>query len=273
MSLALGYFNNQVQTDRVFVQNPLNPYYRDIIYRTGDLGYYNKNGELCIRGRKDFQIKHMGHRIEMEEIERKIEEHPNVSRACCIYHEKKYKIYGIYHGNLDVKALISYLETKSTTLYDSKYIYTGASDALNKKWENRSSTLKIGSRDTSMNLKELCTSNNELKTPCYIFDVDFLEEHVKEIKASLPNNTKLCYAMKANPFLVGILDKMVDSFEVCSPGEYRICQRNNISNLKIILSGVYKNSEDIREIIQMEEQPIYTVESVKQTGITQRFIN
>lgn len=112
LSLALGYFNNQVQTDRVFVQNPLNPYYRDIIYRTGDLGYYNKNGELCIRGRKDFQIKHMGHRIELEEIERKIEEHPNVSRACCIYHEKKYKIYGIYHGNLDVKALISYLETK-----------------------------------------------------------------------------------------------------------------------------------------------------------------
>ncbi|MDE8082669.1 alanine racemase [Erysipelothrix rhusiopathiae] len=115
-----------------------------------------------------------------------------------------------------------------------------------------------------MNLKELCTSNNELKTPCYIFDVDFLEEHVKEIKASLPNNTKLCYAMKANPFLVGILNKMVDSFEVCSPGEYRICKRNNISNRKIILSGVYKNSEDIREIIQMEEQPIYTVESMKQ---------
>ncbi|CAH2761093.1 diaminopimelate decarboxylase [Erysipelothrix amsterdamensis] len=115
-----------------------------------------------------------------------------------------------------------------------------------------------------MNLMELCTSCNELKTPCYIFDVDFLEEHVQSIKASLPANTKLCYAMKANPFLVGILDKIVDSFEVCSPGEYRICQRNNISNRKIILSGVYKNSEDIREIIQMEEQPIYTVESIKQ---------
>ncbi|MBK2403470.1 D-alanine--poly(phosphoribitol) ligase [Erysipelothrix sp. strain 2 (EsS2-7-Brazil)] len=112
LSLALGYFNNKEQTDRVFIQNPLNPYYRDIIYRTGDLGFYNQNGELCIRGRKDFQIKHMGHRIELEEIERKIEEHPSVSRACCVYHEKKYKIYGIYQGNLDVKALISYLETK-----------------------------------------------------------------------------------------------------------------------------------------------------------------
>ncbi|CAH2761091.1 amino acid adenylation domain-containing protein [Erysipelothrix amsterdamensis] len=112
LSLALGYFNNQEQTNRVFVQNPLNPFYRDVIYRTGDLGYYNKNGELCIRGRKDFQIKHMGHRIELEEIERKIEEHPSVSRACCVYHEKKYKIYGIYHGDLDVRELISYLETK-----------------------------------------------------------------------------------------------------------------------------------------------------------------
>lgn len=111
-SLALGYYNNQEQTAKAFIQNPGNPYYRDIIYRTGDLGYYNESGALCIKGRKDFQIKHMGHRIELEEIEQKIEEHPSVSRACCVYHEKKYKIYGIYHGDVDVKALISYLETK-----------------------------------------------------------------------------------------------------------------------------------------------------------------
>ena len=111
-SLSLGYFNNPEQTERAFVQNPLNPNYRELIYRTGDLGYYNDDNLLCIKGRKDFQIKHMGHRIELEEIEKKIEENEAVLRACCIYHEKKYKIYGIYQGDIDVKSLLTYLEAK-----------------------------------------------------------------------------------------------------------------------------------------------------------------
>ena len=111
-SLSLGYFNNPIQTEKAYVQNPLNKNYRELIYRTGDLGYYNQEGLLCIKGRKDFQIKHMGHRIELEEIEKKIEENDQVLRACCIYHEKKYKIYGIYQGDIEVKALINYLESK-----------------------------------------------------------------------------------------------------------------------------------------------------------------
>lgn len=111
-SLSLGYYNNPTQTSKAFVQNPLNPNYRELIYRTGDLGYYNEDGLLCIKGRKDFQIKHMGHRIELEEIEKKMEENEKVVRACCIYHEKKYKIFGIYEGDIDVKELLDYLESK-----------------------------------------------------------------------------------------------------------------------------------------------------------------
>ena len=44
---------------------PLNTRYMETIYRTGDLGYYNEKHELCFSSRKDFQIKHMGHRIEL----------------------------------------------------------------------------------------------------------------------------------------------------------------------------------------------------------------
>lgn len=35
----------------------------------------------------------------------------------------------------------------------------------------------------------------------------------------------VCYAMKANPFLIGTLDKKLDRFEVCSPGEFAICEK------------------------------------------------
>ena len=41
-----------------FIYDLINKKYREIIYRTGDLGYYDKQGRLCFASRKDFQIKH-----------------------------------------------------------------------------------------------------------------------------------------------------------------------------------------------------------------------
>ena len=100
-ALALGYYNNIEQTNKHFVQNPTNNKYIDLIYRTGDIGYIGKDGNLFFSGRKDFQIKHMGHRIELEEIEREIEKNKEIQRACCIYHEEKSKIYAFYIGNIE----------------------------------------------------------------------------------------------------------------------------------------------------------------------------
>ena len=66
-SLALGYWNNPEKTASVFVQNPLNPHYPELIHRTGDLVSRNARGEILFIGRKDFQIKHLGYRIELGE--------------------------------------------------------------------------------------------------------------------------------------------------------------------------------------------------------------
>lgn len=108
-SVALGYFNNPEQTEKAFVQNPLNRSYPDIIYRTGDLAKYNEHGELVFCGRKDFQIKYMGHRIELEEIEKAMEKISSVNRACCVFDENKSKLYGFYIGSIDKKELYSQL--------------------------------------------------------------------------------------------------------------------------------------------------------------------
>lgn len=104
-SLALGYYNNPEQTQKSFVQNPLNDKYIDIIYRTGDLGKYDSDGNLVFQGRKDFQIKHMGHRIEIEEIEKAMENCDGIERACCVFDGEKSKLYGFYIGNVDKKEL------------------------------------------------------------------------------------------------------------------------------------------------------------------------
>ena len=118
-----------------------------------------------------------------------------------------------------------------------------------------------------MNLNEIYHANPQIQTPCYLFDLDQLEQHIKAVKNAFPGPIQLCYAMKANPFLVGIMSDFVDSFEVCSSGEYRICQRQKIPNRKIILSGVYKDPNDLESIIKMDEQPIYTIESLRHLEI------
>ena len=99
-ALALGYYKDKKQTEDKFIQNPLNDKYIDMIYKTGDIGYFGKDENLYFCGRKDFQIKHMGHRIELEEIERAMEKIDGIERACCIYKEEKSKIYGFYIGNV-----------------------------------------------------------------------------------------------------------------------------------------------------------------------------
>ena len=111
-ALALGYYNNKEQSEKVFVQNPLNKNYRDLIYKTGDLGYYDTNMDLNYSGRKDFQIKHMGHRIELEEIEKCIEMIDDVIRVCCIYNHEKSKINCFYIGDIESKDLKSIIKDK-----------------------------------------------------------------------------------------------------------------------------------------------------------------
>lgn len=104
-ALALGYYNNISQTEKAFVQNPLQKKYRELIYRTGDLGRYTENGELMFAGRKDFQIKYQGHRIELEEIELNINRLEGVDRCCCIFNEEKQKLTGYYTGTEDGKTI------------------------------------------------------------------------------------------------------------------------------------------------------------------------
>lgn len=96
-SLALGYYRNQEATSRAFCQNPLNPDYPELIYRTGDLGRY-ENGELYYVTRSDFQIKHMGHRIELGEIEGVRDGLSYIGRSCCIYDHEREKIYMFYQA-------------------------------------------------------------------------------------------------------------------------------------------------------------------------------
>jgi D-alanine--poly(phosphoribitol) ligase subunit 1 len=66
--VGLGYYNDPERTSKSFVQNP-KVSFNQLMYKTGDLVERMPNGYLRFRGRVDNQIKHMGYRIELEEIE------------------------------------------------------------------------------------------------------------------------------------------------------------------------------------------------------------
>ncbi|MEK7866018.1 MAG: amino acid adenylation domain-containing protein [Planctomycetota bacterium] len=81
-----GYYDDPDRTTALFVQNPLQSAYREIMYRTGDLVMRDPaTGLLQIRGRVDNQIKHMGHRIELEDIESALHRLDFVSEAAVLH--------------------------------------------------------------------------------------------------------------------------------------------------------------------------------------------
>ena len=81
--VALGYWNNPDRTAENFTAKPGASVTLNRIYRTGDLGYYNKEESFaCFR--EDNQIKHMSHRIELRSKPR-LNAIDFIDVACCFY--------------------------------------------------------------------------------------------------------------------------------------------------------------------------------------------
>ena len=109
--LSNGYYNAPEKTAEVFVQNPVNDKWMEIMYRTGDLACI-KDGDIVFAGRKDFQIKRLGHRIEMGEIENAILSGDGVENACCLYNEESGDLIAVYTGKIETEDLMGILEDK-----------------------------------------------------------------------------------------------------------------------------------------------------------------
>lgn len=85
-NVGRGYYNDSDRTSISFLQNPYNQKFQEIMYKTGDLVRLDpSDGKLYIHGRKDNQIKHMGYRIELEEIENALHCTECISEAIAIH--------------------------------------------------------------------------------------------------------------------------------------------------------------------------------------------
>ncbi len=82
--LALGYYKDPEKTEVAFKTLTLGDF-TGRVYRSGDYGRINEYGEYICIARKDAQIKHMGHRIELGDIEVCASALEYVSECCCLY--------------------------------------------------------------------------------------------------------------------------------------------------------------------------------------------
>lgn len=84
IGVARGYINNVQLTKEKFVDNP---YANGRLYRTGDLALLQKDGRVKLVGRKDFQVKINGIRLELGEISSTLEKHELI-RQCVVVCKK-----------------------------------------------------------------------------------------------------------------------------------------------------------------------------------------
>jgi amino acid adenylation domain-containing protein len=106
--LARGYINNPELTAQRFIDNPFSSSDGSKMYRTGDIVRANEKGQIEYLGRKDFQVKIRGVRIELGDIERAIASLANISRVVVLLKD-------LGGGN---KQLVAYLSTNASAQFD-----------------------------------------------------------------------------------------------------------------------------------------------------------
>jgi D-alanine--poly(phosphoribitol) ligase subunit 1 len=112
-NVAAGYFADLERTAAAFHVLTAGNRFMKRMYRTGDI-VREEHGILYFICRKDNQIKHMGYRIELEEIEHSLSKLPPVTQAAVVYHRTNTaygKLVGFVacSGPVDEKALLQAL--------------------------------------------------------------------------------------------------------------------------------------------------------------------
>ncbi len=99
--VAIGYYNDPERTKEAFVLHTDGSGNTGRIYKTGDLGRFDENGDLIFVSRKDYQIKHMGHRVELGEIEADVSVIEGVKMCACTHSKESGKITLFYVGDIE----------------------------------------------------------------------------------------------------------------------------------------------------------------------------
>jgi amino acid adenylation domain-containing protein len=128
--LALGYLNDEHLTREKFLLNPFGTKGTDRMFHTGEMGRYLPNGDVERVGRGDRQVSIRGFRVELEEIETVLKQHPVVADAAVMMRSfETPSAVNLASGSKPYEHLTAYIvsnEDDSQSLRDLVHSYTEA---------------------------------------------------------------------------------------------------------------------------------------------------
>ncbi|WP_243134873.1 AMP-binding protein [Murimonas intestini] len=110
--IAAGYHRDAGRTQEAWIDDPMDRGWHERFFRAGDLGYFRKDGQLVVTGRRDTQIKHMGYRMELGEVEAALRRIPGWRDGCVLFHKPTGKIWCFFTGELRDQQLKQGLKTR-----------------------------------------------------------------------------------------------------------------------------------------------------------------
>lgn len=101
--IASGYYRDPERTASSWVVDPLGQGWQERFFRGGDIGYIRPDGQLMVLGRRDTQIKHLGYRMEIGEVEAALQHAPGWQEGCVLFDGER--LWCFYTGDIDEKTL------------------------------------------------------------------------------------------------------------------------------------------------------------------------
>ncbi|MBD5450897.1 MAG: hypothetical protein HDR28_12305 [Lachnospiraceae bacterium] len=105
--------------------------------------------------------------------------------------------------------------------------------------------------------------SQQIETPFFLLNENRLKENVDFLKKKAGADFAVCFSVKANPWYAVKAAENADYVEVCSHGEWELCKKQGISAARIIVGGIYKSNEELKELVEARPHRI-SIESMQQ---------
>lgn len=185
LGISEGYVDEQLN-DKHFLENPFSDVSK--LYRTGDFGAWLPDGRIIFSGRKDHQVKVMGYRVELGEVEKALRAHPDVKEAVVVSKNNdglvRLAAYCTFYKDTDEDSIREYLLGKVPFYMVPQFILTLKTLPVNANGKVDKAALP----EASELIKEKTTAPNVLKTPEEQVLLDFWQEIFKCSDISCSDN-------------------------------------------------------------------------------------
>ncbi len=149
-----------------------------------------------------------------------------VTRACCIFDAEKQRLHLFYTGSCEKAAPAGRAQSSPAALYAAQHGPAAGRTANEQKRQDRPhgtgrTDQKRSPKMTDAILQQLAAAYG---TPTFVFDVGCPAGACARYTEVFGPDIKLCYSIKANPFLLPAMSAVTARLEVCSPGELSVCE-------------------------------------------------